>query len=81
MARKSVVMDGELRYFEVSVPTVETLIAGGTVKHVLSHYAGDFAEANVYRPLGSRSLEQVRVLAGAGALTEIKEGTGVPRGE
>jgi hypothetical protein len=79
MARRSVVMDGELRYFEVSVPCVEALLNGFAVRAVLSHYVGDFADANIYKPVGRRSLEDVLLLAGAGAKSGIKEGSGAER--
>lgn len=76
MAKRSVVMDGELNYFEVGVPAIEALLAGGVVQHVRSHYVGDFEDANVYKPLARRSLMDVWNLVGAGAKTEIVQGSG-----
>lgn len=76
MARRSVVMDGELRYFEISVPGVEVLLNGGKVTHVRSHYVGDFADANIYKPTRDRTLEGLSRLVGADVLSEIRHGSG-----
>lgn len=72
MARRSVVMDGDLRYFEVSVPAVGLLVSRGHCRHVRSHYDGDFADCNIYSPL-RKTLEEVRTFCGGDALTEIQQ--------
>jgi hypothetical protein len=72
VAERSVVMDAELRYFEVSVPGVEVCLREGIVKPVLAHYGGEFAHANIYKPAGERTLEAVRLMLGSDALGEIQ---------
>lgn len=75
MAERTLVTDGSLSYFEATVPGVEVCIAAGLIMPVLSHYGGDFANANMYKPtVSDMPLKHIRQVMGADALSEIQQG-------